>query len=413
MRRACYTRTMRLWFGLCLMLATFPLVAADDGTKLVVISIEGLDYRFLRDADRLHLKIPVLRKMMARGALADGVIGVPPTDSWPAVTTLVTGVTPGRHGVILNDRLDQTSRATTLWQAATKAHRKTVLLNWPATTTDSGDFVCPPVWERPQQSEVPFDPMSEKCTPGLVTRIASVYPRFTKSLWNDESAMMALDYLLPYENPDLSLVHLADLASEEYETGALSIYSRETLENDDELLGQMFIHLQPHTQVAIVSGNGLETEDHVIRPRVMSGSAAVEVKYGLIGATDLKAAAALRRLLPLKKNGLAREVPMVEVKRYAPELSKWVAAFATMPGYVAVEGDHGPAVGPGSHKAVHGLWPTRLNYRSVFMISGDRVRAGIHLGEISALDVAPTLASMIGVTLPEAKQPSLWTKFKK
>ncbi len=412
MNRACYTRTMRLWLGLCLVSVMFPLIAADDGPKLVVISIEGLDYRFLKDADRLHLKIPVLRKMMARGAVADGMVGVPPTDSWPAVTTLVTGVTPARHGVVFNDRLDQTSKATTLWQAAMKAHRKTVLLNWPATATASADFVCPQVWDKPQQSEVPFDPMSQKCTPGLVARIASVYPRFTKNLWNDESAIMALDYLLQYENPDLSLVELADLDSEEHETGALSLYSREILENDDELLGQMIAHLHPHTMVAIVSGNGFETEEHVVRPHVMAGSSTVEVKDGLIGTTDPKAAAALRKLLPLKKNGLAREVPLAEVKRYAPELSGWVAAFATMPGYVAVE-TPGPAVGPGSHKGVHGLWPTRLNYRSVFLVSGDRVRPGVHLGEISVLDVAPTLASMVGVALPEAKQPSLWPKVKK
>jgi hypothetical protein len=403
---------MRLWFVSCLILGLFPLIAADEGSKLVVISIDGLDYRFLRDADRLHLKIPVLRKLMVSGAVADGVVGVPPTDSWPAETTLVTGVPPALHGVTANDRLDQSSRTTTLWQAAVQAHRKIVLLDWPATSTDSADFVCPQVWEKPQQSEVPFDPISQQCTPGLVARIASVYPRFTKSLWNDESAILALNYLLQYENPDLSLVHLADLDSEERETGALSLYSRETLENDDELLGQMLSHLPPHATVAIVSGNGYETEDYVVRPRVLTGSAAIEVKYGLIGTTDPKAAATLRRLVLVKKDGLSREVPTTELKRYAPDLSHWVAAFATLPGYAAVDGNQGPAVGPGSHKGVHGQWPTRPNYRSVFVVSGDHVRA-VHLGEISSLDVAPTLASILGVSLPDAIQPSLWTKFKK
>jgi hypothetical protein len=410
----CYTRAMRFWSGLCLyvLLGTIPLRAADGGPKLVVISIDGLDYRFLRDADRLHLKIPVLRKLMTRGAVADGVMDMPPTDSWPSVTTLMTGVAPVVHGVTLNDRLDQASKITTLWQAAVKAHRKTAMLNWPATTTASGDFVCPQVWDRPQQSEVPFEPMSQKCSPGMVARIASVYPRFTKSLWNDESAIMALDYLLQFENPDLCLVHLTDLDSEEHETGALSLYSRDILENDDELLGQMLTHVSPHTAVAIVSGNGYETEEHVVRPRLFAGAGEVEVKYGLIGTADPKTAAALRRLLPLKKNGLAREVPLAEVKRYAPELSNWIAAFATMPGYIAVDGSRPPAVGAGSHKGVHGLWPTRPNYRSVFIVSGDRVKA-VHLGEISSLEVAPTLASLAGVTLPDAKQPSLWVKFKK
>jgi predicted AlkP superfamily pyrophosphatase or phosphodiesterase len=410
--RACYTRTMRLWFALCLLLMTSPLRAADVNAKLVVISIDGLDYRFLRDADRLHLKIPVLRKLMARGAMADGVVGMPPTDPWPSATTLVTGVPPARHGVTASDRLDQASKIPTLWQAAVKAHRKTVLLNWPATTTDSADFVCPQVWDRPQQSTLPFDPIAQKCTPGLVTRVASVYPRFTKSLWNDESSILALNYLLQYENPDLCLVHLGDLDAEQHETGALSLYSHETLENDDELLGQMLVHLQPNTLVAIVSGNGFETEEHVVRPRVLAGSSLIEVKYGLIGTTDSKVAATLRKLLPLKKNGLSREVPMLEVKRYAPDLVGWVAAFSTQPGYVPIEGIQGPAVGPGSHKGVHGLWPARPNYRSVFIVSGGHVRAG-HLGEISTLEIAPTLAALIGVSLPDARQPSLAGKFRK
>jgi predicted AlkP superfamily pyrophosphatase or phosphodiesterase len=402
---------MRWLLALGLALGIHTLYGAD-GTKLVVISIDGLDFRYLKDADRLHLKIPVLRKLIAHGGVADGVVDMAPTDSWPNVTTLATGVPPAQHGVITNDRLDQASKTETLWQAAMKAHKKTVLLNWPATLTASADFVCPPFWEKPGQSEIPFDPMSQKCSPGLVERIASVYPRFTKSLWSDESAMLALDYLLQYENPDLSMVQLTDLDAEEHETGALSLYSREILENDDELLGQMLTHLPPGTLVAIVSGNGYETEDYVVRPRVLTGSNAIEVKYGLIGTTDPKAAAALRRLAALKKNGLAREVPMAEVSRYAPELKNWVAAFGTAPGYVPVDEAKGPAVGPGDHKGLHGLWPNRPGYRSVFLLSGGNVRA-VHLGEISLLDVAPTLASVLGVTLPDAKQPSLWPRLKK
>ncbi len=403
---------MRLWLALCLFLGMPVPSHGADSTKLIVISIDGLDFRYLKDADRLHLKIPVLRKMMATGAVADGVIDMPPTDSWPSLTTLTTGVPSGQHGVSRNDSLDQVSIKPTLWKAATTTSRKIALLNWPATATISGDFVCPPFWETPGQSEIPFEPMSSKCTPGLVGRIASVYPRFTKSLWNDESAMLALDYLLQYEKPDLSLVNLIDLDAEEHETGALSLYSNEILENDDELLGQMLSHLLPRTLVAIVSGNGYETAEHVIRPRVLTGSNAIEVKYGLIGTTDAKVAAALRRLALVKKNGLGREVPMAEVRRYAPELKYWAAAFGTAPGYIPVDEAKGPAVGPGDHKGVHGLWPTRTGYRSVFILSGAGVRA-VHLGEISSLDIAPTLASIIGVTLPDARQPSLWPKMKK
>jgi hypothetical protein len=403
---------MRLWFALCLSLGLSSPLFPADGAKLVVISIDGLDYRYLKDADRLHLKIPVLRKMMAHGAVADGVVGFPPTESWPAVTSIVTGVSPAQHGVLSGARLDQTSKSLTLWQAAARAHKKTVLLNWPATAQNSSDFVCPPYWEKLDATEIPFEPMSQHCTPGLVGRIASVYPRFTKSLWNDESAMTALSYLLQYEQPDFSLVHLTDLDVEERETGALSLFSREVLENGDELLGQMLTNLPPQTVVAVVSGNGYETQEHVVRPRVLAKSASIEVKYGLIGALDATSAASLRRLLGSKKNGLSREVPLAEVTRYAPDLKRWVAAFGTQPGYIAVNDSQGPGVGPGNHRGVRGQWPTRNGYRSVFVLSGSSVRS-VHLGEISVLAVAPTLASVLGVNLPDAREPSLWGKLKK
>jgi Type I phosphodiesterase / nucleotide pyrophosphatase len=402
---------MSLWFAWFLVWGFAPPANGFEASKLVVISIDGLDYRYLRDADRLHLKIPVLRKLMAQGSVADGVIGVTPSDNLPALTTLVTGVPPAQHGILSNDRLEQSSKTMTLWQSAVSAHRKTVLLNWPATMTTSAAFVCPQVWQKASDSEVSFDPMAEKCTPGMVARISGVYPRFTKSLWNDESAMLALDYLLQYEKPDLSLVNLADLDAEERETGALSLYSRDVLENDDELLGQMMAHLPPNTVVAIVSGNGYETEEHVVRPRVLTGSALVEVKYGLIGTADPKVAAVLRRFVAVKKDGIAREIPMAEVKRYAPDLNKWVAAFGTMPGYIAVDGTDGPGVGPGNHRGVTGLWPGRPNYRSVFVVSGSGVHVA-RLGEISCLQIAPTLASIVGVSLPDAKQPSLWPKIQ-
>ncbi len=218
--------------------------------------------------------------------------------------------------------------------------------------------------------------------------------------------------------PDLSLVHLADLDSEEHETGALlSIYSRETLENDDELLGQMITHFHPHTLVAIVSGNGFETEEHVIRPRVMAASAAVEVRYGLIGATDLKAGGRAAQTSSSEEEWTLSRGPYGGIKAIRAGsygLGGGVQCHFAVCGYVAVDGPtRDRPWAPGNHRGVHGLWPTRLNYRSDFVVSGDRVRPVVHLGEISVLDVAPTLATMLGVSLPEARQPSLWPKLKK
>jgi predicted AlkP superfamily pyrophosphatase or phosphodiesterase len=385
-------------FALPLIAASFP---APGAQKLVVISIDGLDFRYLRDADRLHLKIPVLRKMMAEGSMADGVVGVLPTTSFAATTTLITGVPPSQGG----------NPPLTLWRAASRAYLRTAALVWPGTADTAIDFNCPEIRPEPSSVNVAFDTIAQKCTQGLVDRMAGAYPGFRKSIWDDATSMAALSYLLRHEQPDLTLVNLTALDQEQRETGALSLYSLDLLENADELLGQLIPHLPAHTLVAIVSGHGFETEQRIVRPRVLVNSPAVDVRYGLIGTADQRVAAALRKQLANRKSGIAREVSISEVRAFAPDLNRWVAAFGTAPGYVANEDSKGPPIGMGKHKGVDGLWPTRPNYRSVFLLSGEGVRPA-HLGEISILQIAPTLAAVLGVPLPDAKQPPVAYKLR-
>ena len=75
---------------------------AVQARSLLVISIDGLDNRYLRDADRIGAKIPALRRLIAQGAWADGVVGVMPSVTFPSHTTIVTGARPYEHGIVYN-----------------------------------------------------------------------------------------------------------------------------------------------------------------------------------------------------------------------------------------------------------------------------------------------------------------------
>ena len=70
--------------------------------KLLVISVDGLDWRYLRDGDALGLKMPNIRKLLSRSQVADGVTGVWPTITWPSHTTMLTGEPPYQHGILAN-----------------------------------------------------------------------------------------------------------------------------------------------------------------------------------------------------------------------------------------------------------------------------------------------------------------------
>ncbi|RDJ93757.1 hypothetical protein B4Q13_19700, partial [Lacticaseibacillus rhamnosus] len=103
-----------------LTLATFlalTTTALSAKQPLVVVSVDGLDNRYLANADQMGLKIPNLRKLMREGQVSGGVIGVVPTVTWPSHTTMITGVDPVKHGILANWRPPDSTHITALISA--------------------------------------------------------------------------------------------------------------------------------------------------------------------------------------------------------------------------------------------------------------------------------------------------------
>ncbi|MDE3198033.1 MAG: alkaline phosphatase family protein [Acidobacteriota bacterium] len=394
--------------------------AQQPRRKLLVISMDGLDARFLSEP-QLHVKAPNIRALMKSGASAT-VVGVVPSDTWPAHAAMVTGVSPWQNGITAadlpaspGDRFFAASdiRTTTLWDAASKAGLTVATVFWPSTLGAKVAFDFPAYWVSRQGNEAPFPPIAAHSTPaGITDKVAQMFPAFDKQLWDDSSSADAALYLLSAGQPDLMLVHMGDIESEQSDTTALSIYAREIVENDDDLIGQILKKIGPGTIVAIVSDHGFENANRIVRPKVLLRQAGVkgnvEVADGLIGTNDPAVAEALRKLATdSRKSGIAREIKMTEVRARAPMLGRWVAAFDTLPDYVASDEDHGSGVGAGPHSGVRALWPTRPNYRSILILNGPGVKT-VKLGEVDMLQLAPTFAEIIGVRLPAAKSQSLW-----
>lgn len=392
--------------------------------KLLVVSVDGLDARYLRQPDRHGVRIPTLRRLAAEGAFAEGgVVGVVPTVTWPSHTTILTGVPADRHGIPTNDQPGQPGqrwwftrflKARTLWHATTEKKMTSAAVYWPVTVGASINFNFPEFWKDRAGHGVLFAPIAEQATPGLERRIAAADPSFRGPEWNDAVAMRATRYLLEHEKPDLTLVHIADLDAAQHDHGAFSGAARDTLEKADSLIAWTLEKLPPGAVVAVVSDHGFDNAGSIVRPKALLRQAAIEgdvsVREGLIGTADEAVARFLRT--QVGRHGIAREAPMEEVRRMAPHLASWRAAFDMATGHLASNDGQGPAVEPGNGKGSHGLWPTRENYRASFVLWGGGV-ARARLGEISMLDIAPTLAEILGVDLPAASRKSLWNRLRK
>ena len=372
---------------------------------LLVVSIDGLDHRYLRDADRLGLQIPNLRKLIKDGAWADkGVVGVVPTVTFPSHTSIMTGVRPDQHGILNNNRPKQDGgeryffatfiKVPTLWDAAKRAGLKVGGVHWPVTV-DSQSFTWdfPEHFMRRQGAGMDWQATVDKATPGLIAKMTARYPSMAVEWIDDRVRALATIYLLKYEQPDLLLLHLVDHDSEAHETGPFSVHANAMVERTDELLGDILAAKPNNMAVALVSDHGFERFDEVLNIRTLLREAGVtgDVSVGstMVTTNDSAVAGFLRGMKT------AREIPAGEWQRFTPNRPKPVGAFEAPP-HVLFATDPAAPVRTKILHGDHGLWPLRDDYRSTFILWTPGGKPS-RLGEVDMLTLAGRLAQVLNL----------------
>src|SRR3954451_12355506 len=148
LRAWCLLASVTYAQAVCSAAAAPPTVLADRDRIVVMISIDGLANFYMDDP---AAEMPTIRKLAAEGARAASMRASDPTVTWPNHTTLVTGVSPGRHGVVGNNYWDRAKgekvtliwdpvldkdeivKVPTIYDLAKAAGLKTVAIKWPAT----------------------------------------------------------------------------------------------------------------------------------------------------------------------------------------------------------------------------------------------------------------------------------------
>jgi predicted AlkP superfamily pyrophosphatase or phosphodiesterase len=379
--------------------------------KLLVLSVDGLDWRYLRDRDALGLKIPNLRRLMAQGAVASGVVGVWPTITWPSHTSIITGVRPDQHGILGNAARGvpftesywsaRTLKAQTLWQCAGQAGLTTAAVTWPVTVDAAITYNLPEAAMRRNGGSMDLDSVNATATPGLAADITRLYPSFAQQWVDDRTRTQAVLYLLKVKQPDLILAHLVDLDSEEHDQGPFAANANAILERTDELIGDIAAALPQDYDWVITSDHGFERLDRTTNLAVAMAQAGVkgelQASGGLATTKDPAVAAWLRAQSGKAGSDVGREVPHAELALYAPALGDAAAAFEPVDHVMFFgRGAEGPLHAPPREKGEHGFWPLRHDYRSVFIAYGPGVRPG-SLPELQMVDLNDRLATLMGI----------------
>jgi len=202
-------KILTLWAlaaGLC---AAAPALAAPH--RLMLLSIDGLDWRYIRDRDALGMKIPTIRKLLMQSQYADGVVGVWPTITWPSHTSMLTGVRPDQHGILANasgvpdPALSYWSakkiKVPTLTQCLAAAGHTVGAVNWPVTVEAPINWNLPEVYARRDGDSSDMDTVDRFGTPGLVEEIGRAFASFNHAWLDDRSRAQAVTYILTQKNP--------------------------------------------------------------------------------------------------------------------------------------------------------------------------------------------------------------------
>jgi len=430
-----------------------------DAVPVVLVSVDGMKPEYVLEAQARGLHLPYLAGLVHRGSYAEGVTGVWPSVTYPSHTTLVTGVSPAVHAIFANAEFDPQHqhadawywyapqiRARTLWQAAHAAQLTTASVGWPVTVGAADvDYLIPEYW-RTLGTGPELNP-SDRYLIAALARPAGLVEQMQErlgpymmanelSLGGDEiKARYAID-LIRRQHPALLTLHLSSLDEVEHEHGPFSAQANRTLEAIDGLLSGIDTAARaanPDCVVIVVSDHGFapvqyhvnlsvaferagllttaaDGATHVRKvsawkaaPWFAGGMAAVMLADPADSATEARAVALGQALAADPDSGVAAFVSHEELASRGG-FPGAAGAIVFRPGYYAGTALAGDLVTKlAETQGGHGYAPDSPQMRAAFFASGRAVAAGRNLGIIDMRQVAPTVARLLGVNLPDAQ----------
>jgi predicted AlkP superfamily pyrophosphatase or phosphodiesterase len=422
---------------------------------LLVISIDGLHPSYVIDAERHGVSIPTLRSFVREGAYASGVIGVTPTVTFPSHTTLVTGASPAKHGIVANTPFDPRNtnregwywyaedvRVPTLWSAAKARGLTTAAVNWSVTVGDTAiDYLIPELWRAVNDEDVKLIRATSR-PEGLLFRLERTLGPYVNGYEDTvEADVIRTKFsvaLLREHRPEFMAVHLIALDGFEHRDGPWTKSAFATLEALDKMIGEISaaaLANDPDTVVAIVSDHGFFATHTAVNLRVpfvaaglielgpvepgavpsikswqaqllpSGGSAAVILEDRGDDAVRAKVRKLLSDLARDSANGIERVVERQGIERSGgfPE-ADFIVEFA--PGFYSGTATVGGLLTPATSKGTHGYRPDHPEMHAAFFLKGRSIAAQT-VGTIDMRRVAPTFAEILGVSLPSAELPPL------
>lgn len=412
--------------------------AAEDEARVILVSIDGLMPDFYLRADELGLEVPNLRRLMAEGAFATGVEPTVPSNTFPGHVTMITGTWTRRHGITDNDRFapgEPNHRQLfhyyfdiadpTLFDAVREAGGSAAAVWWPVTTQAPAGFLLP---------DVPGD---------VPERAKFIYSHSTANVRDLLAGPDAVEEVTDALRLELTLeavrgpynfiaAHFISLDAAQHDFGPFSPESYAVAETLDGYIGQIMeanaeSGFSGETAIVVASDHGFlpidtgiipgtlfralglievngegEVEEWQAYPWAGGGLIAVYLKDPADGEARERTDAAIEFLAANEMFGVRRVFREEELD----ELTGLPGAYAVL----AMRSGFGISdsltmnrliLKPTRTRGLHGFVPVDTpEMRASLLLHGPGIAAGRNLGQVEMVDIAPTVAALLGVDLP-------------
>jgi predicted AlkP superfamily pyrophosphatase or phosphodiesterase len=406
-------------------------IAAKD-RMVLVISLDGFPGFALEDPKQ---PIPTLRRLIREGTSAR-MHTINPTITWPNHTTMVTGVHADEHGLLLNGTIVRTNgwppirvdpkidkekmvHAPTVYDAAHKAGLTTAQVDWVAINN------APTITWAFNEWVTPSDPVArEMIERGVLT--TNEMQDFTgfNIVWRDQVWTKAAAYLIREHKPNLMLFHLLTLDATHHRYGPKTLAGTASMAFLDSCVAEVVEAVQQagmidRTTFFVVSDHGFKGYTNEIRANVALefiglARAAYVLPEGGTGFLYFNATNSpdlSRKVIELMKSveGIADVITLdrfeglgLPLPQKDPQMFDLLLTAKAGYSFSGATGGAVTAAVP-QQAGSHGYLASDPELDAIFIASGYGVKSGVKLDRVSSIDLAPTIAQLLGVKLPRAK----------
>lgn len=428
--------------------------------KVIVLSFDSLsaeDWSTLKQ----H---PNFNKLISNGCYSKEVNSVYPSLTYPAHASVLTGKMPRKHGIVSNTKLQPTKHSPdwrwyhseihgkTLLTQAQKANLTVASILWPVTAGAPIAYNMPEIFpNRPWQNQTSISLLAGKKRYQILMneRHGHLRKGLEQPFLDDYAHACALDTLRNYQ-PDLLLVHYTDLDTQKHQHGINSTDQKDAIKRLDQRIGDYFklikqMGWEENTSLIIFGDHGSRDVHTAIRPNVIlqkEGFLSVEENGKLhhcdyiFKSCDGSAYLYHDNLHRVSRTILRKELEIIEkvLEKHNHEfkgikkiLTGSEAGFegADSHALLMIEAEEGfyfledymgevietvpeELVGTAHWlKATHGYHPETTQYQSVCFAFGNQFKKEA-LGEVELLDLGPSIAHLLGISLGDTDGKILW-----